>query len=139
MVTDQLQPARGRERYFGFEMSPEQALSVVFPRSLPKAESREQLIALETFTLLLKAEGQRKRGEGSRRKNPLGKCSLSRVAPLCYQTLGAGGLGRQRPWTTHLGAGLFPHVISFSLHHNLEGEGVHFYPHFTDEKAETRG
>lgn len=68
MDADQMQPARGCERYFGFEMSPEQALPVVFPHSLPKAESREQLIGLETFTLLLEAEGQWKHGEGSRRK-----------------------------------------------------------------------
>ena len=58
MDADQMQPVRGRERYVGFEMSPEQALPVVFPCSLPEAESGEQLIGLETFTPLLEAEGQ---------------------------------------------------------------------------------
>lgn len=44
----------GCERCSGFEMSPEQALLVIFLCLLPKAESqREQLGGLRAFTLLL--------------------------------------------------------------------------------------
>lgn len=84
MDADQTQPARGRKRYCGFEMSPEQALPVIFLHLLPKAESQEQLMGLETFTLLLETEGQQKHEDGSWRKSP-----AEQVLSLMHGPLGA--------------------------------------------------
>ena len=140
MDADQTQPGRGCERCSGFEMSPEQALPVIFLHWLPKDKSqREQLAGLRAFTLLLPALCRRAAKIGGwnlKEESCRAVLSLTGGSLCTTQIPRAGGLGvTQWPWAVHLGARLFTHMISFNILHNLEGG--HVYPHFTDDNAET--
>lgn len=78
-------------------MSPEQALPVIFPHSLPRAESqREQLRGwgLHTSTSRNSTEGQCKCGDGSGGRVLLSKC-FSHLVPSGSLNPAGWGVGRQ--------------------------------------------